>query len=167
MLQARSEQPGDAPSTDAGAALQQPQSNLQPTGTTSSSTSTPQTTSPVSQQQLQAPNLRVGETQTLIANSTVAQAGADSTTASMTWLWVAIPLMVLAAVVWWIRKSTSTTVSVPVSDSAAAASPAAKPVKTPEPVTKLAVPVAAPNPQHANKAKKSAKGSRRQRKQKR
>lgn len=167
MLQARSEQPGDTPSPEASATLQQPQNNLQPTGTNgANSTSTPQTTPAVTQQQLQALNLRVGDTQTLIANSTVAQPGTAPTNTASVWLWAAIPILVLVAVVWRIRSMSAAIATVAVAESADV--PAAP---VPHEIERAAVPARSgsfqkPQPT-SKKPKKSAKGSRRNRKQKR
>lgn len=167
MLQARPEQPGDSPSPEAGSALQQPQNNLQPTGTTGANgTSTPQTTPTVTQQQLQTPNLRVGDTQTLIANSTVAQAGTASSNPATVWLWAILPIVLFVVVVWRISKMTAANSAI-VTREADAPSPTSG---APMPVTSLA-PAPSSSPEQprsqSKKSKKPAKGSRRQRKQKR
>ena len=102
MLQARQEQAGDSPSTTGGAYLQQPRTDLQPTST-GSSTAAPQNTSALSQDQLQAAGLRVGDTRTLIQNSTSNKGGGYSVNSGYTVFWV-VAVVVLFAAAWWLWR---------------------------------------------------------------
>ena len=162
MLNTGTDQSGDENSQQNAAALQQPRDDLQPTNALqqqSGQAPAPQQGAALSQNQLTVPGLRVGDSKTVITNSTAATTPLTPTPPpdylSAAWLWLIVPI-ILAAVLFWPQKKT-----VP------AVEPSSGADKTPETKPIVVEPVATAPPTQAVKKPKSKKTTKRKRAAKR
>lgn len=98
--------------------LQQPRDDLQSAGTTQQETQPLQTPTAVSQDNLTVPQLRVGDTTTVVGNNTSIPATRPAPDYwNAAWLWMIVPIA-LALILFWPQKKTKKTkvAGVPVLD---------------------------------------------------
>ena len=132
MVNVVEEDVASQPSQNGGAALQQPRNDLQPTDQAaqqSSSASQFQQTPAVSQDQLQTEGLKVGNTTIQNTTSTPRPYSApkvEQSQFSAAWLWLAVPI-VLAVVLFWPSKKSSSEASTPAPEKIKKPATAAKP----------------------------------------